>query len=112
MKQKSLFSESVAAQPWQKPEVQHDGETYDHEQDKARLSGMLGRVFEAMSDGEWWSLERLKRQCGGSEASISARIRDLRKEKFGGYQVERQRFRDGLWTYRLLLSDSGCITEA
>jgi len=37
------------------------------------------------------------------EASVSARLRDLRKAKFGGYRVERQRVREGrgLYHYRL-----------
>ena len=39
--------------------------------------------------------------AGGSEAGISARLRDLRKEKFGGYSIERKRSDEGLWWYRM-----------
>ena len=38
-----------------------------------------------------------------SEASASARIRDLRKEKFGAFTIEAQRANEaGLWVYRLI----------
>lgn len=36
-------------------------------------------------------------------ASISARLRDLRKPKFGGYVVERRRRTVGTWEYRVSL---------
>jgi len=73
-----------------------DGETYIPELDKVRLTGMLGRVYEVMKDGNWHTLRQLSEKVRGSEASVSARIRDLRKEKFGGFEVERRR---GLLNY-------------
>lgn len=83
--------------------AEFDGETYDPGRDKARLTGQLERVFEAMSDGQWHTLRWLADRCKGSEAAVSARLRDLRKPKFGGYIVDRRRSEhvDGLWVYRL-----------
>jgi hypothetical protein len=75
------------------------GVTYDYEKDCKRLTGQLHRVREAM--GEWFTLTRLQILVGGSEAGISARIRDLRKPAFGGYTIERRRIEGGLWMYRL-----------
>jgi len=80
-----------------------DGETYEPELDKVRLTGMLQRVYSAMSSGAWCSLSHLARTAQGSEASVSARIRDLRKEKFGGFEVQRKRIERGLFHYRLVL---------
>lgn len=82
-----------------------DGETYDADKDGVRLTGQLLRVYEAMKDGRWHTLDELAEVSGGSEASVSARLRDLRKEKFGSHEVERERVKgeDGLWKYRLVL---------
>jgi hypothetical protein len=79
-----------------------DGETYDEARDRARLSRQLNRVWEAMRDRRWRTLGDLAEELGDPEASISARLRDLRKEKFGGYRVRRRYVRRGLWEYRLL----------
>lgn len=80
-----------------------DGETYDPQLDKARLTGQLLRVYNCMRDGRWWGLRELARGAEGTEASVSARLRDLRKDKFGGFEVERRRRSNGLHEYRLVL---------
>jgi hypothetical protein len=99
-----------------------DGETYDPALDKDRLNSQLGRVFDVMQDGYWRTLGEIDRamdilnrtrdegRTNTSEASISARLRDLRKPRFGGYLVER-RARDrerGLYEYRMLRADGTC----
>lgn len=83
-------------------ELDFDGKTYDPEQDRKRLTGQLERVHRIMMDSEWRNLRELADAAGGSEASVSARLRDLRKERFGGMTVERRRVSGGLFEYRLL----------
>lgn len=78
-----------------------DGSTYEPRLDHARLSGQLKNVFLAMSDHRWWTLAELAVRSGGTEASISARIRDLRKSRFGGHVIDRRRTDRGLFEYRL-----------
>jgi hypothetical protein len=80
-----------------------DGSTYDPKIDGARLSTQLHAVKMLMSDGQWRTLEDIGRGVEGTNAAISARLRDLRKPKFGGYLVERQRIEGGLYRYRLVL---------
>lgn len=80
-----------------------DGVTLDHELDGPRLAGQLARVYELMKLGAWWTIPALTRLVGASQAGVSARIRDLRKPKFGGYTIERRRVDRGLWQYRLVL---------
>lgn len=85
---------------------QFDGETYDPRYDEDRLRTQLGRVWDYMSDGQWHTIRCIREYAGGTEAAVSARIRDLRKTKFGGYTVEHRRHPDfppssGLWQYRL-----------
>jgi len=78
-----------------------DGVTYDERRDGSRLNGQLRRVFDVMRDGDWYRLRALADKVGASEASVSARIRDLRKAKFGGYDVDRRNRGGGVWEYRL-----------
>ena len=77
------------------------GVTYSPALDGKRLNGQLQRVFELMKDGQWHSLYEIANQVGGSEAGVSARLRDLRKSKFGGHTVDHRRVNGGLWEYRV-----------
>jgi len=78
-----------------------DGVTYDPALDHTRLTKQLGRVYEALRDGNWHSLAAISKGTGDPEASVSARLRDLRKHKFGNHPVEATRLTGGLWLYRL-----------
>ena len=81
-----------------------DGNTVTTE-DTPRLTTLLDRVRFVMSDEGWRTLQEIRARAGGSEAGVSARLRDLRKEKFGGYRVERRRRGEharGLHEYRVL----------
>lgn len=81
-----------------------DGKTYSPTLDHARLTGQLGAVYDVMKDGQWYALWQIQDRVKGSESSIGARIRDLRKEKFGGHTVERKRKAGGSWQYRLVVA--------
>lgn len=57
-----------------------------------------------MLDGVWRTLPEIASAIGAPEASVSARLRDLRKPKFGGFDVGRKARGDaseGLYEYRL-----------
>ena len=68
-------------------------------------------VFDAMRDGQWRTLEAISMSTGAPQASVSARLRDFRKEKFGGHHVERRRMKElgGLFEYRLALAGAKAI---
>jgi hypothetical protein len=78
------------------------GVTFDRDRDHPRLSNQARAVWAALSDGQWHTLGTLHEATGYPEASISARIRDLRKPQFGGCEVEREYVKRGLWRYRLV----------
>lgn len=78
-----------------------DGATYDPAQDNARLSKQLVSVRQLMLDGAWRTLAEIAHDVGAPEASVSARLRDLRKPKFGGWKVEHDRVSGGTWRYRV-----------
>lgn len=83
-------------------DADHDGKTYDRERDKERLNLQQQTVFRAMKDGCWRTLARIHAMTGAPEASISARLRDLRKSKFGGHTVERRFIGHRLYEYRVV----------
>lgn len=80
-----------------------EGATYDEKKDKIRLARQLLRIFAIMADRQWHTLMYLANATGCSDASASARLRDLRKQRFGHFNIERRRHAalDGVHEYRL-----------
>jgi len=78
-----------------------DGKTFNEARDGERLGKQLETVKKTMLDGQWHTLQELSEIARASVAAVSARVRDLRKAKFGGYNVERLYVRKGLWMYRI-----------
>ena len=81
-----------------------DGQTFEAKHDGPRLHAQLARVHDVMRSGNWYTLAQLSELTGDPPASISARIRDLRKSRFGNHTVERRRRGEaprGIWEYRL-----------
>ena len=64
-----------------------------------RLSGQLLKVFELMKDGRARTLAEIADRTRHPEASVSARLRDLRKGQFGTHSV----LKDGRF-YRLVVN--------
>lgn len=86
--------------------MSHLGETFQPELDFPRITSLRDRVRHFMLDGQWHTLRQVREACGGSEAGVSARLRDLRKWEYGHHTVERRRAGDptrGLHEYRLVL---------
>lgn len=84
-----------------------DGKTYEPEHDHKRLGKQMQAVKMLMSDGRFRTLLAISRITGYPEASVSARLRDLRKAKFGGYTIERRSIgerKNGLFDYRMVKS--------
>lgn len=67
------------------------GETFEPQLDTARLNAQLRRVRDLVIDGQWRTLREIAAATGDPEASVSARLRDLRKLKFGGWTVKSRR---------------------
>lgn len=80
-----------------------DGDTYEPKLDGCRLHAQLQDVHLLMADQNWRTLREIASATDHPEASISARLRDLRKFRFGGFTVERRRSNQGgTFEYRLL----------
>lgn len=83
-----------------------DGHTYEPVFDSERLGKQALAVYRVMRDGKWRTLEEIGKATGYTHSmpGISARLRDFRKERFGGFEVLRRRRGEakiGLHEYRL-----------
>jgi DNA polymerase-3 subunit epsilon len=96
-----------------------DGETYDCNLDKERLSSQLERTKDIMFDGNWRTLSELRIAIEkvfdkhDTEAALSARLRDLRKDKFGAHKVVSRRRKEfsGLWEYKVESNEEEEMTQ-
>ena len=77
------------------------GETYAKHLDETRLDTQIAKVYRMMKRSSWTSLAVLSTQCDCSEASVSARLRDLRKPQWGGHDIDKKRMEGGLWAYKM-----------
>ena len=87
--------------------MQFAGRTYVPERDQKRLTTQYEKVqavvlawqeFLIDPESRWFTLKTLSDLLNIPEASLSARLRDLRKN---GYIVEREYIRRGLHRYRV-----------
>lgn len=83
-----------------------------------RLVSALKGIEAIMQDGQWWSSMRLKWALHDrygldvSESTVTAKVRDLRKAKHGGYRIDSDRTsghsgRRQHWIYRMVLGGVG-----
>jgi len=85
-----------------------DGADYQPDRDDKRLTGQLYRVFEATRDGRWRTLDQIVARIANlfevedPEPSISAQLRHLRKERFGGHTVNKRHVGNGLYEYQVI----------
>lgn len=87
-----------------RPPARFDGATFVAAQDGPRLNAQLTRVRNCMQDGQWRTLAEIAEITGDPQASVSARLRDLRKARWGSHQVDRRsrgERKSGLFEYRI-----------
>ena len=84
--------------------VPFNGSDYIHDRDAPRLTSQLERVYALMRDGRYRTLSGIAEATGDPPASISAQLRHLRKDRFGGHAVEKRYLGNGLFEYRLVVN--------
>lgn len=67
------------------------------------LGKQLRKILEYMVDGNWHSIDAIANDTGTKITSADAQVRNLRKEKHGGFDVEYQR-QGNVAHYRLNLN--------
>lgn len=85
--------------------MEFNGSDYDHKEDGERLSAQHTRIFNLMKDGEFRSLREISVATNAPEASVSAQLRHLRKERFGGYTVSKRSVGRGVYLYKLTTAE-------
>lgn len=84
------------------PEPRFDGSTHNHARDFTRLSGLLEQVRDLMADGKWRTLPAITEAIGATyDASVSARLRDLRKANLGASRLSGGMSRPGFGNIEL-----------
>lgn len=86
--------------------VTFDGSDIDSQKDNARLTGQIKVIFDLMKDGKFRTLREIEDLTNFPQSSISAQLRNLRKERFGSFDVEKISRGDrenGLFEYRILI---------
>lgn len=88
--------------------IRFDGDAYDPDRDGFRLTRQMDRVWTIMRDGEPRTLSEIQDEIeevfGQADPlpSISARLRDLRKPKWGGKSIDKDYVGNGQYVYFLL----------
>jgi hypothetical protein len=84
--------------------MRFDGEDYVPERDNDRLSVQYLRIFRLMKDGEFRTLTEIEDETGDPQASISAQLRHMRKERFGSHTVNKEYVGEGVYLYQLIVN--------
>ena len=79
-----------------------NGSDYVPKRDNERLNGQIKRIHALMIDGLPRPLSQIASVTGDPEASVSAQLRNLKKERFGGYRLEKDYKGNGLFAYLVL----------
>ena len=82
-----------------------DGDDYVSSRDKPRLTQQIHQVRMYMENNNWLSVKQISDDLNFPEPSVSAQIRNLRKEKFGNRIVERRYQGNGLYEFKLMPKD-------
>lgn len=94
-----------------KPKPRFDGSDYDRERDDARLTGQLLRIWRVVKDSQWRTLQEIADATGDPPASVSAQLRHLRKDRFGGHTLNKEHVGNGLYRYQVIPSGRPVICE-
>lgn len=81
-----------------------DGSDFVKELDQDRLTGQIKKIYDLMKDGVFRTLSEIENLTSIPQASASAQLRNLRKERFGNHTVTKKRRGDrkkGLFEYKL-----------
>jgi len=68
--------------------------------DRRRVAPVRERVLRCLRRGDRWTPARLEAACDANWATVSAKLRDLRKAEHGRWNVQRaRRAGSGTWEY-------------
>ena len=86
-----------------------NGSDYSPKFDNQRLKCQIKTIYNLMIDGKWRTLGEIEELTSYGQASISAQLRHLRKERFGSHIVNKRNRGErekGLFEYQLMNPDA------
>ncbi len=82
------------------------GPEFDEKKDGKRLKTQMKAVRDFMfGRKDWKTLGEIEEATGFPQASISAQLRHLKKDRFGGYNLQKRRRKEGGGTYEYQLRE-------
>lgn len=84
--------------------MQFHGSDYDKTRDVKRLTVQIEVIFNLMADEKFRTLRDIALLTDYPEASISAQLRNMRKESFGSHTVKKRHVKNGLYEYSLIIN--------
>ena len=87
-------------------ELVFDGSDYVHEEDSSRLAKNHFKLKDLMSDNVFRTLGEISHITKIPEASVSAGLRNFRKERFGSHTLNKKYLENGLYSYQLILNNN------
>jgi predicted Rossmann fold nucleotide-binding protein DprA/Smf involved in DNA uptake len=80
-----------------------DGRHFDAEKDQVRLTAQMKGVYDTLKETKgWMTVAEIESETGYPQPSISAQLRNMRKEKFGALDVKgRYRAETRIFEYKL-----------
>ena len=87
-----------------KTEIYFNGSDYVPSYDQKRLTKQIYIIKDLMLKSGFVTLQDIENVTGFPQASISAQLRNLKKERFGGYILEKRRTENkesGTFEYKL-----------
>jgi hypothetical protein len=82
------------------PNTRFDSGIVLTEKEQNGLTDQLDNIFNVLSDGLWHTVAEVAGIFGYQHTSVDAQFRNLRKEKFGGWNVARKKI-GGVSHYRI-----------
>lgn len=77
------------------------GPAYVKSLDGKRIKKQHEVIRDFMLGNGWKTLSEIETVLGYPQASISAQLRHLRKDRFGGFTVDKRRRTVGTWEYHV-----------
>lgn len=85
--------------------VVFDGDDYVHQRDSKRLKTQLEQIESYIEGKGYLTLQEIADATGFAQTSVSAQLRNLRKERFGSRKIDRKYISNGLYSYKLMPKD-------
>jgi CRP-like cAMP-binding protein len=82
--------------------MRFDGADYIHSRDSKRLGTQMEQIRDFMEGKGYLTLQEIADATGNPPASVSAQLRNLRKERFGSRIIDKKYVSNGLYSYKLV----------